>query len=67
MITPIETKPDAMQGALDTMKRREAAFAEYLRIDARLRRLKYLALVEQGFSPTEALILCRGPLVQAAP
>lgn len=65
MVTPIDIPPDPFKGALETMKRQEDDLAEYLRIDARLRRVKYDALIEQGFSAEQALALSTGKLITA--
>lgn len=65
MLTPIETPPDAMRGAIDTLLRNEAALREYIAIDARLRWQKFRALIEQGFTAEQALALSSGPLLQA--
>lgn len=62
MITPIDTKPDALKGALEAMKRHEADIIEFLAIEARLRRVKYLALRKEGFDSAEALAMVAGPL-----
>ncbi len=51
--------PDEIAAAMEGLKRNEPHMMEYHKYNARALRVKYLALVDEGFSISEALILCR--------
>lgn len=51
--------PDAIANALRDMKKNIPALIEYWQIDAKIKRAKYLALREQGFTEAEALTLTK--------
>ncbi|RFP19155.1 hypothetical protein [Duganella sp. BJB475] len=41
------------------MRENIAAHIEFAQLDARIKRAKYLALTKEGFTPQEALTLCK--------
>ena len=49
----------SMAQAVKNMLENMPALMEFERVNARLTRAKYLALVEQGFTKDEALALCK--------
>lgn len=50
---------DEMIASLEKMKRLLPHIVEYNKIDAKIRRAKFLALLEEGFEPQQALELCK--------
>lgn len=54
-----KAQPDNLLKALQSVVRNQAAIIEYNAIDAKIKRAKYLALIEEGFTKEEALELCR--------
>lgn len=50
---------DEMIASLEKMKRLLPHILEYNKIDAKIRRAKFMALVEEGFEPQQALELCK--------
>lgn len=51
--------PDKLAADLERMKRNLPGTEEYLRLLARLHKAKYDALIEAGFTPDQALELCK--------
>lgn len=51
--------PDNLKESLRELKSGFDAFAEYLQILAKLTRIKYRALIDEGFTEAEALELCK--------
>lgn len=52
-------KPDEFLGALDALKREVPGLMEYAKIVAQLRFAAYRAYIEEGFTPEQALELCK--------
>lgn len=52
-------KPGELTESIINLRKSEPLFIEYVRIRARVQRAAYLELIEQGFTPDEALDLCR--------
>ena len=55
----ITTKHDELQGAVEAMKRALPAYLELAVLNAQVRRSHYDAYIAQGFTETQALILCQ--------
>jgi hypothetical protein len=53
---------DELKAALETLKRDLPTFLEYQAVIAKIKRAQYDALIEAGFSPEQALELCKGSL-----
>ena len=49
---------DKMQANLEQFRRNLKAIIEFNGMQARVRRASFLALIEQGFTPDQALQLC---------
>lgn len=49
-----------MAAALEILKRDLALVMEYHKLDAKIRRAKFQALVDEGFDKDQALELCKG-------
>ncbi len=59
-IKPVDFgKKDDIKGALESLKRNTKTMIEYAYLMANIRRQSYLALVDQGFTETQALELCK--------
>jgi len=60
-ITPISGggKPDKFKEAVRAMKEQLSDQIEFQQLVAKLQRAKYVALIEEGFTPAEALELCK--------
>ena len=54
--------PDEFKQAIRKMIEATPDLIEYYKIDAQLRREKFKALVEEGFTEDQALELSKGPL-----
>lgn len=50
---------DTLIASIENIKRTLPLLLEYNKIDAQIRRSKYLALIENGFNEQQALELCR--------
>jgi len=50
---------DEFKAALEAMKREMSNYIEYQKLIAKLQREKYNALLNEGFKPEEALVLCQ--------
>ena len=55
----IPSTHDELQGAVEAMKRALPAYMELAALNARVRRSHYDAYIAQGFTETQALILCQ--------
>jgi len=55
----IPSKYDELQGAVEAMKRALPAYLELAVLNAQVRRSHYDAYIAQGFTETQALILCQ--------
>jgi hypothetical protein len=55
----ITTKHDELQGAVEAMKRALPAYLELASLNAQVRRSHYDAYIAEGFTETQALILCQ--------
>ncbi len=53
---------DELKQAVRTMRDIMPDYIEYLKIDAQLRREKFKALIESGWTEDQAVELCKGPL-----
>lgn len=53
---------DELKQAVRTIRDIMPDYIEYLKIDAQLRREKFKALIEQGWTEDQAVELCKGPL-----
>jgi hypothetical protein len=60
-VTARDSDKDKVRLAVLVREMREnlAAHIEFAQLDAKIKRAKYLALVTEGFSEAEALILCK--------
>lgn len=59
-ITEIPNKErDEMQAAVENLKRNLPIFLEHVWLIAQIRKASYDALIEQGFTPEQALVLCQ--------
>lgn len=58
-LIPIETKPNEVRAALEEMKRGMDDQIKIIKLLAELRRAKYQAHIDQGFSEDQALELCK--------
>lgn len=58
-VTLLSCTPDKQRAQLEEFKRNLGVTVEFLVIDAQLKRVKYLALVAQGFTEAQALELCK--------
>jgi hypothetical protein len=56
---PGGNEPNATKEAIRNMKEQLPAMSEYYKIVAKMTRLKFDALLVEGFSPEEALKLCK--------
>jgi hypothetical protein len=59
MLKTIDGKPTEIAKAAGEFKRNISYFIEIAQCQAKLHRAKYLALVEEGFTPAEALELSK--------
>lgn len=50
---------DEMIASLEKMKRLLPHIIEYNKLDSKIRREKFLALLDEGFDPQQALELCK--------
>ena len=55
----IPSKHDELQGAVEAMRRALPAYLELAALNAQVRRSHYDAYIAQGFTETQALILCQ--------
>lgn len=55
----IPHKADELQAAVEAMKRALPAYLELAALNAQVRRSHYDAYIAQGFTETQALILCQ--------
>ena len=67
--TPINVSQEAasqfqLEQGVEQTKRNMPLILEYITLQAKQRRAKYRALVKEGFTPEQALELCKGPLIQ---
>lgn len=53
--------PDALAVALANMKGNLPSLIEFHKLMAKIQRARYLAYIENGFSPKDALELCKVP------
>ena len=53
---------DGMADAVRTLKKDKKNLIEYVRLVAELEKAKYDALIEQGFTPEQAIILAKNPM-----
>ena len=60
VISLVPGKPDTLSSAIAEMRDRMPGVIEYNRIIARVQRQAYLAYIEEGFTPKQALELCKG-------
>lgn len=58
-IVGLPTKPNEMRAAVESIKRDADAFIEMGQVMARIRRAHFTAYIAEGFTPTEALELCK--------
>lgn len=58
-IVGLPTKPNEMQAAVEAIKRDAQAFIEMGAVMARIRRAHFTAYIAEGFTPAEALELCK--------
>lgn len=58
-IVGLPTKPNEMRAAIEAIKRDADAFIEMGAVMARIRRAHFTAYIAEGFTPTEALELCK--------
>lgn len=56
-LVEVPTAKDKMVAELEKFKREFEVLKEFKRLDAELKRTHYLALIEQGFTPSEALFI----------
>lgn len=55
-ITPLpQIEADKLRAAVEAMRRTLPLMIEYEKLNAQVRRARYLALVAEGFTPEEAL------------
>ncbi len=57
-VVNLELPPDELAAAVELYKRQLPSLREYQKLSAQLHRVKYLALVKEGFTKEQALILC---------
>lgn len=50
---------DKLRAAVEEMRRTLPLLTEYHQLDAKIKRAKYDALLAEGFSPNQALELCK--------
>lgn len=59
-VTPLPpVEANKLLEALSQLKRNLPAMIEYNQIDARLKRARFDALVAEGFTPAQAIELCK--------
>lgn len=58
-IVGLPTKPDEIRAAVESLKRNAEAFMEMGVVMARIRRAHFTAYIAEGFTPAEALELCK--------
>lgn len=58
-IHALPTKTNELQAAVEAMKRFLPAYLELAALNAQVRRSHYDAYIAQGFTETQALILCQ--------
>ena len=58
-VVGLPTKPNEMRAAVESIKRDADAFVEMGQVMARIRRAHFLAYIAEGFTPGEALELCK--------
>lgn len=56
------TERDELMAAVAKMTRNLPIFIEMMQVDAKIRRAKFEALVNEGFSEQQAIELCKGSL-----
>lgn len=60
MVTEIpNTERDKLVAQVEQLKRTMPIMLEYAALNAQLKRAQYLAFVQQGFTPSQALELCK--------
>ena len=52
-------KPDELKNAIRTLRGNMPEFIEHAQLVAQIQRAKFLALLKEGFTPEQALLLCR--------
>jgi len=58
-IVGLPTKPNEMRAAIEAIERDAEAFIEMGAVMARIRRAHFTAYIAEGFTPAEALELCK--------
>lgn len=59
-ITPLpQIEHDKLVAAVEQLRRNLPHLVEYHKLDAKMKKAKYDALVAEGFHPVQALELCR--------
>jgi len=58
-IVGLPAKPDEIRAAVESLKRNAEAFIEMGVVMARIRRAHFSAYIAEGFTPAEALELCK--------
>lgn len=58
-ITGLKATPNSAKATLDQIKRTMPELLELIVIAAEIRKVKYDAHIKQGFTPEQALILCK--------
>ncbi len=58
-IVPIATKPDEMKAVIEVVRRGMEDQIELFKLGAQMRKAKYDAHIEEGFTPEQALEFCR--------
>jgi hypothetical protein len=59
-LTLLPPTPNDFRAAIEQVKRHLEDHLEFIKLDAKLRRAKYDAYIEVGFTPEQALLLIRG-------
>lgn len=64
-IIPVNfSEKDEMQGALEALKRNTDNIIELSHLVAKIRRQSYLAYIDQGFTESQALELCKNSTLE---
>lgn len=58
--TKLPTDGEKLKRSVDTMRASMPVFIESAKLTATMTRAKYEALIDEGFTPAQALELCKG-------
>lgn len=62
-IVGLDTAPDELKGSIEKLRRILPDLIEHTKLVAKVKRAAYAAYIEEGFTPQEALELCKGSVM----